>query len=148
MTNQWGPPIWTLFHTLAEKIKDEHYMTIAPKLVEFIKRICALLPCPDCQDHASKYWRVTSYSLTSKDKLREFLFNFHNAVNERKSYSIENMNILNLYKDKRLAQVYNNFVVVFMSRTTSRLMTDSLHRKRLIDEFKVWILQNAAMFNQ
>ena len=148
MTNQWGPPIWTLFHTLAEKIKDEHYMTIAPKLVEFIKRICSLLPCPDCQDHASKYWRVTSYSLTSKDKLREFLFNFHNAVNERKSYSIENINILNLYKDKRLAQVYNNFVVVFMSRTTSRLMTDSLHRKRLIDEFKVWILQNAAMFNQ
>ena len=25
MTKTWGPPTWYLFHTLAEKIKDEHF---------------------------------------------------------------------------------------------------------------------------
>ena len=147
MTNLWGPPIWTLFHTLAEKVKEEHYMTVAPTLVGFIKRICSLLPCPDCQDHASQYWRVTRYNLTSKDKLKEFLFNFHNEVNKRKNYQQQNIDILNMYKTNKLSQVYNNFVMVFMSRTTSRLMADSLHRKRLIDEFKVWLLKNAYMFD-
>ena len=147
MTNLWGPPIWTLFHTLAEKVKEEHYMTVAPNLVGFIKRICSLLPCPDCQDHATQYWRVTRYNLTSKDRLKEFLFNFHNEVNKRKSYPQQNMDVLNVYKTNNLSQVYNNFVLVFMSRTTSRLMADSLHRKRLIDEFKTWLLKNAQMFS-
>lgn len=147
MSNLWGPPIWTLFHTLAEKVKDEHYITVAPNLVNFIKRICSLLPCPDCQEHASQYWRVTKYNLTSKDKLKDFLFTFHNDVNKRKNYKQQDIEILNLYKNNNLAEVYNNFIVVFMSRTTSRLMTDSLHRKRLIDEMKVWLLQNAYMFN-
>lgn len=147
MTNIWGQPIWALFHTLAEKVKEEDYIKVAPDLVGFIKRICSLLPCPDCQEHATKYWRTTKYNLTSKDSLKEFLLGFHNEVNKRKQYPIQGSQILNIYKTNSLAQVYNNFVVVFMSRSTSRLMADSLHRKRLIDEFKPWLLKHASSFD-
>ena len=147
MTNLWGQPIWTLFHTLAEKVHQDKYINIATDLVGFIKRICSLLPCPDCQDHATKYWRTTKYNLTSKDSLKEFLLEFHNEVNKRKQYPIQNTQILDIYKTKSLSQVYNMFVIVFMSRTTSRLMMDSLHRKRLIDEFKPWLIKNAASFD-
>lgn len=147
MTNTWGPPTWTLFHTLAEKVKDDCYINIAPELVTFIRRICFLLPCPDCQDHASEYWRKTRYNLTTKEGLKEFLFTFHNEVNKRKSYPIQETNILQTYTNNKLSTVYNTFVSIFLARTTSRLMIDSLHRKRLIDEFKMWLIKNSSSFN-
>ena len=147
MTNLWGQPTWILFHTLAEKIKDECYLNIAPELVTFICRICFLLPCPDCQEHATHYWRITRYNLSTKESLKDFLFTFHNEVNKRKNYPILNSDILSQYSNKKLSQVYNEFVSIFLSRTTTRLMIDSLHRKRLIDEFKIWIIKNSSSFN-
>lgn len=147
MTNIWGPPTWTLFHTLAEKVKDDCYLNIAPELVSFIRRICFLLPCPDCQDHASQYWKTTRYNLTTRKGLKDFLFTFHNEVNKRKNYPIQKIDILQTYSNKKLSHVYNTFVSIFLAKTTTRLMVDSLHRRRLIDDFKLWLLKNASSFN-
>ena len=56
--------------------------------------------------------------------------------------------ILNIYKTNNLAVVYNNFITSFTSRGITRLLGDSLHRKRLIDEFRPWLLKNAELFRQ
>ena len=44
----WGPPIWTLFHTLVEKINERHHHLIYQQLFNIIKQICTYLPCPEC----------------------------------------------------------------------------------------------------
>ena len=82
----WGPPIWTLFHCLAEKIKDEDFPTIGPQIVRYIKQICTNLPCPECSQHATQFLsKVTPSSLNTKQKLQHFLCVFHNSVNKRKN---------------------------------------------------------------
>jgi hypothetical protein len=85
--------------------------------------------------------------LTTKEGLKDFLFTFHNEVNKRKSYHIQEKNILQPYTTNKLSSVYNTFVSIFLARTTSRLMIDSLHRKRLVDEFKMWLIKNSSSFN-
>lgn len=143
----WGPPIWNLFHTMAEKVNEDKYLSVAQELVGFIRRICSLLPCPDCQNHAIKYWSTTKYNLTTKQGLKDFLFNFHNDVNKRKDRPLEDPNVLNNYKSNNLARVYNEFILSFRSRGNIRLLADSLHRQRLLNEFRPWLLKNAALFN-
>ena len=38
-TKKWGPPVWTLLHTLAEKINPDKFAELGPQLFVFIKRI-------------------------------------------------------------------------------------------------------------
>ena len=52
MTKTWGPCTWFLFHTLAEKIREEHFMKLKPELINIVKNICSNLPCPECKQHA------------------------------------------------------------------------------------------------
>jgi len=52
----WGPPIWNLFHTLAEKIHEDKFEILGEKLLFFIKRISTNLPCPICSQHAAKFF--------------------------------------------------------------------------------------------
>ena len=44
MTKVWGPCTWFLFHTLAEKIKEEEFTDAKHKLLSFIANICNNLP--------------------------------------------------------------------------------------------------------
>jgi hypothetical protein len=48
----WGPPIWTLFHTLIERINERYYHLIYQQLFNIIKQICTYLPCPECSTDA------------------------------------------------------------------------------------------------
>jgi hypothetical protein len=51
----WGPHTWTFFHVLGETINESTYDKIFPSLFIYIKRICSLLPCPDCARHATLF---------------------------------------------------------------------------------------------
>ena len=43
MTKTWGPCTWYLFHTLAEKVKEESFPLIKDSLISLIIRICSNL---------------------------------------------------------------------------------------------------------
>ena len=67
----WGPATWTLFHTLAEKVKEEHFNEMLPDMLTMIKRICMNLPCPDCSAHAVQFMsKVTANQFDSKEKFK------------------------------------------------------------------------------
>ena len=84
MTKSWGPCTWYLFHTLAEKMIEEQFITQKPKLLEIIKSICYNLPCPDCALHAkTKINTLNESSINSKKDLKLMLLSFHNEVNIR-----------------------------------------------------------------
>ena len=147
MTNSWGPVIWKLFHTLAEKVNEKDYYKVAKSLFLFIKRICSLLPCPECQEHASLYLRKTSFDISTKQKLKQYLLVFHNEVNKRKGKKVETEEILKSYESEDLASVYNDFVRVFSARGNVRMLADTLHRQMLMNEFRTWIISQRECFH-
>jgi hypothetical protein len=83
----WGRPTWIFLHTLAEKVNEEHFDTLKTQLYDFIIQICHNLPCPICANHARQYMKNVNFNnITTKQGLKKMLFDFHNTVNQRKSY--------------------------------------------------------------
>ena len=85
---QWGGPIWTLFHVLAEKIKENRYPIIYRELFSQIYQICSLLPCNECSGHAKLFLsKIKVENLKTKTDLINMLYVFHNSVNKRTQVS-------------------------------------------------------------
>jgi len=147
--NEWGPPIWTFFHTLAEKIKDEKFSELGPHLLHLIKRICAHLPCPDCSQHASTFLsRVHFQNIKNKQGLKITLFDLHNLVNKRKKkpiFSFQDLDLL--YKRKNVVLCYNDFCRVFQTHGLMKLMADNLQRKFILQETKKWVIDHIQDFD-
>jgi hypothetical protein len=150
MTEKWGPPTWALFHTLIEKLDEKYFNILGPSLFTYISRICRLLPCPECQSHAREYIlksvRIFKLDTASKKSFREFIYNFHNAVNKRKRYSEPSIDILNNYRTNNIGEVYNNFISTFNTRGNMQLLADTMQRSMLIRDFKNWLLSNKKYF--
>ena len=81
----WGPPIWTLFHVLAEKINERVYPFYAGQLFSVIKNICSALPCPECTSDASIFLgKIKIQDLKTKTDFKNMVYLFHNYVNAKK----------------------------------------------------------------
>jgi len=146
--NTWGPPIWTLFHCLLEKVKEEHFNTIGPQIFGFIKQICHNLPCPDCTQHAAQFLnKINPAILNTKQKMKNFLYYFHNSVNKRKNKILFNPNHLEKYASLNLIVAFNNFLRVYNTRGNMKLLSDTFHRIRLTNNFKKWMANNLKHFN-
>jgi len=148
MSYTWGPPIWTLFHTIIEHVPETSFDLVGQPIFIFINRICRLLPCPECQEHAKKYLSNQRINTGSKKVLREFIHKFHNMVNRYKKYNEPTLEILDQYREKNLIEVYNNFVKVFSSRGNIRMLADTMQRNMIMKDFKRWLLANTEIFNQ
>ena len=147
----WGPATWTLFHTLAEKIKDEHYAEVLPDMLIMIKRICMNLPCPDCSAHAIQMMsKVSASHFPTKDNLKAFLFHFHNTVNMRTGKQAVMLEELNAkYARANTFVIVPHFIKVFSHRNTNvRLLINSFHKDMLIKDFIKWMRENSHKFNR
>jgi hypothetical protein len=147
----WGPATWTLFHTLAEKIKDEHFNDIKSELLNYVKRICANLPCPDCAAHAIQIIsKLTPDQLASKQNFKAFLMQFHNSVNARtgkRPFTIEELNAK--YIRANTFVVVPHFIKVYSYRNTNvRLLVNSFQKDMLIKDFIKWIRENSHRFDK
>lgn len=90
----WGPNLWRLLHTLAD-VSDRR--DIFPLWNTFIKATCRMLPCDRCRKHMDTYWNTTNFMPRSwismsgsqvRETIRQKLWMFHNAVNERLGKSL------------------------------------------------------------
>lgn len=147
----WGPSTWTLFHTLAEKIKDDHFNDIKSELLNYVKRICANLPCPDCAAHAIQIIsKLTPDQLASKQNFKVFLMQFHNSVNARtgkRLFTIEELNAK--YSRANTFVVVPHFIRVYSYRNTNvRLLVNSFQKDMLIKDFIKWIRENSHRFDK
>jgi hypothetical protein len=139
----WGPPIWTFFHTLAENINEERFLTIKPSLFFFIKRICSYLPCPDCSQHASYFLaKVNINKIMTKNDFKNMLYVFHNTVNKRKKKHLFNHTNLEKYKKYNVGSTFNHFVSVYHTKGNMNLIAESFQRKLLVSELKTWLINN------
>ena len=73
----WGPAVWTLFHTLIEKVNDQAYPFIKVQLFGQIRRICGFLPCPECSSDATIFLaKVNVNDLIKACNLTDSLSNY------------------------------------------------------------------------
>ena len=146
----WGPCTWYLFHTLAHKIKDEHFDEMKRPILDNIFKICESLPCPDCTKHAtSKLKTLNTNVIKSKDDLKRILMEFHNFVNARKGKKIFTVEDLNSkYHLAKTNIVIKYFVQVWEKQYNNpKLMAEGFQRGLMLKTFKQWITQNFHKFN-
>jgi hypothetical protein len=146
---KWGPPVWTLFHTLAAKLNESHiqHQAINRGLFLFIKQICRVLPCPDCSADATVFLsRVKPADIQTKQQMIDMLYVFHNYVNRKKNKAMFIHDNLNTYKTRNIVSVLNAFAAAYNTKGNMKLMSDSLQRQRILTEFKKWIIINNSGF--
>jgi hypothetical protein len=146
---KWGEPTWLLFHVLAEKVKEESFLTIRSELLNKIYAICNNLPCPICAKHATDYMnKINFMTIQTKDALKELLFNFHNEVNKNKNYPLFPRNRLEeKYKMAVTVNIMKNFMKFFEDKQYNvQLISNKMHRDRLISVLKAWFNDNIEYF--
>lgn len=146
MTKRWGPHIWYLFHGLAEMIHEDAFTKHKEELVNIIKTICQNLPCAHCRIHAKEYTKkITPRHFRNKDHLKQYLFDFHNAVNKKTSKP--QFTNFEIYKKINLNQVVTNFKEIF-SKATSKIsgFNDVIVRRKIINNVITFINKNKKDF--
>jgi hypothetical protein len=143
----WGPPIWTFFHTIAEKVNEVEFPKIKIVLFSYIKRICSFLPCPECSAHAYQFLaRVNINSIKTKNEFKNMIYIFHNAVNKRKKKHLFNYADINKYKQYNVGATFNEFIKVYHTKGNMNLIAESFQRNLLIKDLKNWLINNHKYF--
>jgi hypothetical protein len=147
---KWGEPTWYLFHTLAEKVKEEYFHTIRYELLNTIVIICKNLPCPDCANHATEYMKKVDFnSIRTKQDLKLMLFQFHNVVNQKKQFPLFSINELDSkYSNANLVNIIQLFMFHFQDKHHSiRMIANDLYRSRIAEQLKIWFNNNICYFD-
>jgi hypothetical protein len=148
-TMKWGAPTWFLLHTLAEKVREEQFDKIRKDLLDIILKICNNLPCPDCANHATQYLNGINFNtIVTKERLKDMLFTFHNAVNKKKGFpSFQYSELNDKYSKANTTNVIQNFMYFYQQRTYStRVGTTNFHRTNIVNDLKGWFTSNIQCF--
>jgi len=145
----WGRATWFLFHTLAHKVKDQYFLQIKLDLCNHILKICSSLPCLMCQSHATDYMHKINFdNIKTKSDLKHMLFNFHNVVNERKSYQKFTYDKIDeKYHQANLHGIINNFFINMANSRNRDLVSHNMYSDLLLSQFKIWLRDNLKYFN-
>ena len=146
----WGPPTWQILHCMVVKAKDIMTPTQIDDLKEIIERIISNLPCPVCSGHAIAYFKKNNYPrIKTLVQLRQFLFLFHNNVNQRLEKTLltyEEHELL--YQNMNLEIVLRNMLQVYqhMNATNVTMMLYSFHRNSIINDLNKYFIKNDSLF--
>jgi hypothetical protein len=147
-TKVWGPPIWTLFHAMAEKIHENRFAALKTMLFHHFKNVCFNLPCPTCANHARSFLSKINFAkINDKTTFQNFLHMFHDTVNARKKTPAFDKSKLSEYRNINLASAFNNFLLVYNTKGNMLLLADSFHRSMIMKRFKEWFANNASSFD-
>ena len=145
----WGPPIWNFYHGLVANINEESYSKYGYEMFSFIKQMSAFLPCPECSQHATEFLsKVRQNHINTKKDLIKIIYLFHNSVNVRKNKPVFDFNNLNKYENANIAQLFNNFILYYNTKGNMRLLTESMHRRMVIQKFSRWLYTNRSIFTR
>jgi hypothetical protein len=142
----WGPPVWIFLHTFTVNISEIGYNAVGMQFYAYLTRICRLLPCPECAEHATKFISsVKQGTLKTKYDMANMLCNFHNMVNNRKRLPKFDNRFLTLYEKVSIVTAFNNFVQAF-TISSQRMMNDNLHRKMLVSQINKFLTNSLIYF--
>jgi hypothetical protein len=143
----WGPTTWNFLHTLCKSINNDNPKFIL-NVLDVITEICKNLPCPDCSDHATEYFKKVKRSMiVTKHDLSYIIFVLHNIVNQRKKKEIFKFDNMDIYDNNNLIDSYNKFIFNFHTNNNMKLLMNSFKRKLFIEQLKKWIYENVKNKN-
>ena len=128
---EWGNATWLLFHTIAEKIKDDKFKESKNIIIDIIFGIATHLPCPDCSKHAIMELKAVNLNLINdKEHLQEFIRQFHNRVNIRLNVKqFSQTEVKDMYKNINTNTVINNFLKIYKNQAyNQKLLLASFYR--------------------
>ena len=146
----WGAPTWYLFHTIAEKVREDTFPVIRKELLNIILTICINLPCPECATHATRYLNSINFdTIVTKQDLKDMLFRFHNSVNTKKNFPLFSQSELNSkYELANTVAIIQNFFQAYdKSSSSSKLSVNFLYRSTSITNIRAWFTSNMVHFN-
>ena len=144
----WGPPVWTLFHTLAVKMNPDTCSTMIGSTFNMIKQICKVLPCPECSHDASNFLaNIDIKKYKTKEEFRIMLYLFHNYVNKKKRKPLFDFSKMNLYARTNNNVVISNFIKNFHTKGNMKLLAETFQRGFVIKHFRNWYKTNYHVFN-
>lgn len=100
----FGPPMWFTLHNGASKYPHKPGVLVKERMKYFILGIPVMIPCARCREDATAYIEKFKDSLddicSSRLKLFEFFFTFHNVVNKKLNKPIMSYeDAIKLYSD-------------------------------------------------
>lgn len=146
----WGHITWLLFHTMAEKVRDEYYEEARGMMRQALVDLCASLPCPECSQHATYYMsRVNFDRIRTREQLKLMLFAFHNKVNRDLGKPPASINQLDRYYDADIDKVVAFFMRTYDQQTFSYsriFQSTRVNVKQPRRAFYAWFRSNRHMF--
>lgn len=143
----WGPPTWTLFHVMAEKVNEKAYPLLCDKMLLMIKMICKNLPCPYCATDATIFLnKISLGDLKTKRQFKDMIYLFHNYVNNKKKKRLFNYANINYYSTQNIVTVTNNFIKVYHTKGNMQQLSESFQRQLVLNTFKRWMKENIKYF--
>ena len=143
----WGPAVWTLFHTLAEKINENANPYLFQSLFNIFFRICKYLPCPECSNDATNFLaKIRVNDLKTKTQFKTTFYIFHNYVNTKKRKPLFNFSYINFYKKYNLISIINNFISQYQTKGNMKLLNESFQRQFIIKDFNNWFRKYFVAF--
>jgi hypothetical protein len=149
-TMKWGTAVWVFYHTLAYKIHEDAFPALRDQLINFIRGISSVLPCPRCSEHATAYMNKVNFAaIQTKEQLKQMLNTFHNTVNGKKGYvPMSPAESDEKYRLANTGAVIRHFLTVFPTRQNNvRLLTDQMHRESIVAKLGTWLQANIAHFD-
>lgn len=138
----WGCITWTLFHTLTVKINENQYQQIGPMILNMIKSICSILPCPICKEHATAYVKNVKFNkhLPTKEHMIQFFYQFHNNVNIKTKKSIYPYEDMKKYSNGNLKIIYKNFYLLHNKNYGNpRMMENNIKKQHIFKRLNIII---------
>lgn len=143
----WGPAVWTLFHTLIEKMNPDAYPYLIQSMFGLIVRICKVLPCPECSKDASIFLaKINIKDYKTKTSFKNMLYLFHNWVNVKKRKPLYNYSNMNKYSNLYLPFVIKDFIAKYNTKGNMKLLAESFQRNFVIKDLINWFKHNACAF--
>ena len=145
----WGPIIWTFFHTLSFKIKEEYFNEQKKELINIFKLIITNLPCPFCsRDAQILFNQCNLIYIVDKDSFIDFIYNFHNKVNLKLRKNIYKKQLLEKYKNLNFNEVIMELINLYTKKSSNiRLMMLSKNNKTIVEKLNKYFMENQKYFN-
>ena len=141
--SKWGVPTWYFMHTFAEKVNEDFYKKKASECFNMIKNICYNLPCPYCRTHAIAYLKNTKIiNVNTKEKLKFFLWNFHNVVSKNSKKRAFDKSILKQYESVSILKAWIFFEKNFFLHYRVNRQFNNWQRKSAKEKIETFLRNN------
>ncbi len=144
----WGPPTWTLLHTLLAKLDEDGYRATNGTVLGMVRQLCAALPCPDCSTHATGFLaKLRPEQHATRRALHDALYCMHNWVNVRNRKPLFDHSLLDrTYAPLSLGRVVHQFASVYHTRGNMQQLAESFRREVALSALRAWLGKYGALF--